>query len=287
MGNLLEMDDDAGQGGGDQGGQNEGGQGGGDQGGQNDSGQGGGDQGGGNQPERVITGPDGEKIALPVNLWDAKANGGKGGPNVAALAKSALDLRKQLGMVPGKYEVKLGGDLADKFEIAQDDPFATEVVGILSESKGVVSQATFEKLATAFAKRELARETADTEAETTRLTNDNNALSEAWGQNAGSNVKALDGFLKETFKGNEAALEEIRLTRASAAGTMMLWTLFEAARGKGLGKPGGGGGGEILTESDLDKLQKSVAYQNENHPDYAATRKKVRDGYKRLYPDGQ
>ncbi|WP_341909664.1 hypothetical protein [Ferrovibrio terrae] len=284
---LLQMGGggDDGDGGGDGGGDQGGGDG---KGGAGDGGgdQGGGDGKGGDKQERFITGPDGQKIAIPVNLWDPKANDGKGGPNVAAILKSQSDLRQRLGAVPGKYEVKLAGDLAEKYEIAAEDPFAVKAVEIISKHKGVMSQAAFEELTTAFAEREIARESEGAAKEVERLQNDHKVLEEAWGQNAASNTKALDGWLNQMFKGKAGALEEVRLMRASADGTMALFTLFEAAKGKGLAKPGGGGGAaEILTEAELEAIQKSDAYQNPNHKDYAATRKKVSEGYKRLYPD--
>ncbi|WP_341914552.1 hypothetical protein [Ferrovibrio terrae] len=228
--------------------------------------------------------PDGAEIEVPPELWDAKANDGKGGVNHAAALKRAIDLRQKLGLAGDAAKelvLTVPKEFEGKFEVDLQHPLA-QALGEAIKGGAMIPQKTIDALFETFVKGELgrddfsAKQNEERQADIEAIKADGAKLLKEIGGNAGTVLGELNSWAAATFGTDPETVSELQAMRSSYTGTKILMKMRDLMKGGG----GGGGGGVSLTLEDLHKLQESPEYLNGD----IEVRRKVEAGYKALYP---
>lgn len=218
---------------------------------------------------RVVTFGD-EKIEVPEQYWDKDA----GSPNVGALVKSAVDMRKKLSETrpepPESYEIKVAEDLADVVKANPDDPLAQGAMEIAK--KYGMSQDAFNDLANLYFSQTVPSQQKEIE-----------RLGAAFGDNADKTMGELSDWIYGMAGDDEALSAAINRVTETADGVILLNHLRGKLAAPEPRIPSGidSAAKTGLTEEDLRTLQASDAYINGD----PAARRKVAEGWARLYPD--
>ena len=224
---------------------------------------------------------NGERLEVPDDLWDGET----GAIRAEAAVKRALDLRRKLSekpAAPESYQLVVPDDLKEKVEANAEHPLAKPAMEWAR--KHGLTQDAFAELTGLF----YAREAAGFDEDARFATEQNEALAKALGENAEKVKKELGqwvgGLLGGDFKENPALLEAAGLLASDANGVLLIKALKDKIGERGIPSGRDRDSGAV-SEADLKALQASDAYRHEHHPQHEATVAKVREGWKRLYPE--
>jgi hypothetical protein len=216
----------------------------------------------------------GEDLPVPEAFWDTAA----GGPNLGALVKSQSDLRRMLSEqrpeVPEAYELAVPQDLANRIRADAEDPLAQSAMD-WAKKQGL-SQEAFSELAALYYGR-LAEDAVDRDAEMGKLKS-------VFGSKAESELAGLgrwvQGLLGNTLSRDPEMERTLHHLTATADGVKLLKAFKDR-----LAEPAvpsfREGGVPAMDAAGLRALQASDAYLAGD----PAVRRKVAEGWARLYPD--
>lgn len=216
----------------------------------------------------------GEELAIPDAFWDAAS----GGPNLGALVKSHADLRRKLSEqrpeVPEAYDLAVPQDLAERVRPDADDPLAKSAMDWAK--KHGLGQEAFSELAALYYGR-LAEGAIDRDAEVGKLKSVFGAKVERELEGLG---RWVEGLLGDALSGNPEVTAALHRLTSTADGVLLVKAFKDR-----LAEPGlpsfRDGGRSALDAAALRALQASEAYLSGD----PAVRRKVADGWARLFPD--
>lgn len=216
----------------------------------------------------------GETMAIPDAFWDAETDA----PNLGALVKSHADLRRKLSEVrpepPEAYELALPEALAARIRADAEDPLAKGAMD-WARRHGL-GQDAFSELASLYFGR-LAEVAVDPEAERAKLR-------ESLGERADGEIAGLgrwvDGLLGDVIAESADLRGALDRLTATADGVMLVKAIKDKLGESGVPSmrataPKG------LDAAGLKALQGSDAYLSGD----AATRRRVAEGWARLFPE--
>ncbi len=216
----------------------------------------------------------GEELAVPEAFWDAAS----AAPNLGALVKSHADLRRLLSEqrpeVPEAYELAVPQDLAGRVQADAEDPLAKSAMDWAH--KHGLGQEAFSELAALYYGR-LAEDTVDRDTEIGKLKS-------VFGSKVDSELAGLgrwvQGLLGDSLSRDPETERALHRLTATADGVKLIKAFKDR-----LAEPGvpsfREGGAKALDASALRAMQASDAYLTGD----PAVRRKVAEGWARLYPD--
>ncbi|MEM7046032.1 MAG: hypothetical protein AAF442_00050 [Pseudomonadota bacterium] len=234
------------------------------------------------KPEPTVIDVDGERITVPEDLIDPQT----GEIKAEAAAKRVLDLRRQISEKnpppPETYQLNVPEELQDTIKVDPDDPLAGLAMAWAKEQG--ITQEGFDKLVAGFygLQAKQGEDVAGYQAEQERI------LKKAWGDKTeaikGELARWITGIIGEDIKKPEV-INELSTMAATASGVQLLKKIKDTIGEQALPATRDASGAGAISTADLQALQASEAYNDEAHPDHAATVAKVRAGYQQLYPD--
>jgi len=217
----------------------------------------------------------GEALSVPDAFWDSDRDQ----PNVGALVKSHADLRRKLSergaKVPESYELFVPEDLVDLIKADAEDPLA---IGAMDWArKHGLSQEAFSELSSLYYSQMQGVSGPDQGVEMEKLQT-------LFGPRLSVELDQLtqwaDGMLGEDMARAPELYHAFERMTSTAEGILLLKTLKDRLGERGVPSFRGHGGAR-LDASALRALQASEAYVSGDE----ATRRKVAEGWARLFPD--
>ena len=224
-----------------------------------------------------------DRIEVPKNYWDARANDGRGAVNVGALIKSNNDLLGRIRnqpKAPDTYELVLPKDLEDRIEINAEDPRIAKLNEIARARN--LNQDTYNDLIALG----LGHDAADAQAEAQWSADQKAALHKLYGAELDSRLRALGewggAYFSRELQDPDMA-EELHALTHSAGGVKLLSAVRERLDETPL-PDGRDAGTPALTDAQINTVMASAAYLDSTHQDYKATQEQVSDYFRRKYP---
>jgi hypothetical protein len=215
---------------------------------------------------------NGETLEIPDNYWDAEA----GAANIGALVKSNVDLRKKLSEErpepPESYEIVVPEDFANQgVSIAADDPLAVSAQE-WAKKNGLTQDVLNEGIALYLKGRLAGLPSRETELQ---------KVGQAFGDGADKTMADLANWSRGVAGDDPAMMQALDAVSSTADGIILLHHLKTKLAAPSPMIPGA----KVPTSPALDEealraLQASDAYISGD----PATRKKVIEGWERLYP---
>ena len=224
-----------------------------------------------------------QRIEVPRNYWDDKANGGKGAVNVGALIKSNNDLLGKLrnrAQTPETYELVLPKELEGKIELNKEDP---RIAGLNEIARARhLDQDTYNDLIALGLGHEAETARADVQWAAAQKA----ALEKVYGTELDTRLEALGAwggayFAKELQ--DEDIAEELHALTHSAGGIKLLLAMQQRLAEAPL-PDGRDAGGAAVTDGDINTVMASRAYLDPTHAEYKTTQQRVSDYFRRKYP---
>lgn len=218
---------------------------------------------------------EGEKIEIPENFWDKEQNQ----PNVAALAKSQNDLRRQLAEhdkspKDGLYQVNLPDNLKEAVEVDMEHPLLMAAMSFC-KSNGI-AQEKFDELVRPYYEQ-IASEG---EGYKEYLKAEDAKLDKIFGNKKEEAIQRIHAFATNCGYDKEPEkMQELKLWTSSAAGVSLLLDIIGGQKDI---QPGNNGNpvNSFYSEDQLFEMMKDPRYETDK-----TWQKKVSDGFMILYPE--
>lgn len=228
-----------------------------------------------NATEQHFLERDGEKLEITENFWDKEKNE----PDVFAIYKSQMDLRKQvsedLSPKDGVYQINIPKEYQDKLAPNPDDQLYKDFCQFAK--KNHISQEEFDSITAQYYKLMYDNITQTEVDEDTYYKEEVDKLKARYGDKVDQVIARIDNFINNSGITNQKILNEIQFMLTSSEGVETLDYLLSL---KGEPMPGIDGAARdgALTLEDLRNLQAKPGYKDDR-----ALQEKVRKGYEALY----
>lgn len=214
---------------------------------------------------------------VPEKFWDAEKSTVRNEDVFKSYGEleKALTKAKEPPKAPDKYEYTVSEDLKKDFNIEgldDNDPYLVGFRGFAKENG--LTQEQHDKFVNFYMRMDLESARQNQIAEFAKLGNEAQAT---------QRIKTLAQFGAQHLSEGERAALSSMLIRAEHVGVIEKLVNMATTQRQMANVDGQVEGG--LTEEKLNAMMRDDRYHDRNHPEFTSFRKKVDDGFKRLYPE--